>query len=40
MHKAEVGNPTSREALRALLEQPTSEPYVKGGVPADPWNQP
>jgi general secretion pathway protein G len=44
MYKLDVGNyPTTDQGLRALVEQPTgvttwNGPYVKGGVPADPWN--
>jgi general secretion pathway protein G len=37
------GYPTTDQGLRALVEQPTGSttwngPYVKGGVPVDPWN--
>jgi general secretion pathway protein G len=46
MYKLDVGSyPTTDQGLRALVEQPTSVtnwngPYVKGGVPVDPWNHP
>jgi len=37
--------PTDAEGLRALVEAPTNDPrwrgpYLKGGVPADPWGTP
>ena len=44
MYKLDVGTyPTGEQGLRALVEKPTgvnawSGPYVKGDVPADPWN--
>jgi general secretion pathway protein G len=46
MYKLDVGNyPSSDQGLRALVEQPTgvstwNGPYLKGGVPVDPWNHP
>ncbi|MEA2739756.1 MAG: ral secretion pathway protein [Acetobacteraceae bacterium] len=46
MYKLDVGGyPTTDQGLRALVEQPTgvttwSGPYVKGGLPVDPWNRP
>lgn len=44
MYKLDVGSyPTTDQGLRALAERPTdvskwNGPYVKGGVPLDPWN--
>jgi general secretion pathway protein G len=44
MYKLDVGSyPDSDQGLRALVERPTgvetwNGPYVKGGVPVDPWN--
>lgn len=44
MYKLDVGSyPTTEQGLGALVDQPTgvtswSGPYVKGGVPVDPWN--
>lgn len=44
MYKLDVGTyPTTEQGLGALVEQPTgvttwNGPYVKGGVPVDPWN--
>jgi general secretion pathway protein G len=44
--RLDVGRyPTSEEGLQALVSQPTSEPnwagpYLKKGVPADPWGRP
>jgi general secretion pathway protein G len=37
--------PTDAEGLRALVEAPASDPrwrgpYLKGGIPADPWGTP
>src|ERR1700733_7313209 len=46
MYKLDVGSyPTTEQGLRALVERPTdvsnwNGPYVKGGVPIDPWNHP
>jgi len=46
IYKLDVGSyPTTEQGLRALVEQPTgvtawNGPYVKGDVPADPWNRP
>jgi general secretion pathway protein G len=46
MYKLDAGSyPTTEEGLRALVEQPAgvatwNGPYVKGGVPVDPWNHP
>jgi general secretion pathway protein G len=46
IYKLDVGSyPTTDQGLRALVEQPTgvstwSGPYVKSGVPVDPWNHP
>lgn len=46
MYKLDVGiYPTTDQGLRALVEPPGdvanwNGPYVKGGVPADPWNHP
>jgi general secretion pathway protein G len=46
MYKLDVGSyPTSDQGLRALVERPTGTeawngPYLKGGVPQDPWNHP
>lgn len=46
MFKLDVGSyPTTDQGLRALVERPTNVPnwngpYVKGGVPVDPWNHP
>jgi general secretion pathway protein G len=45
MYKLDVGSyPTTEQGLGALVEQPTgvtswNGPYVKGGVPVDPWNR-
>jgi general secretion pathway protein G len=45
MYKLDVGSyPSTDQGLRALVEQPTgvttwNGPYVKGGVPVDPWNR-
>src|ERR1700749_945036 len=44
MYKLDVGSyPATDQGLRALAERPTdvpnwNGPYVKGGVPLDPWN--
>lgn len=44
MYKLDNGNyPTSDQGLQALVDRPAgasawSGPYVKGGVPMDPWN--
>jgi general secretion pathway protein G len=46
MYKLDVGTyPSGEQGLNALVEKPTgvdawNGPYVKGGVPADPWNHP
>ncbi len=46
IYTLDVGSyPTTDQGLRALVEQPTgvaawSGPYVKSGVPVDPWNHP
>jgi general secretion pathway protein G len=46
MYKLDVGTyPDSEQGLRALVERPTgvetwNGPYLKGGVPLDPWNHP
>jgi len=46
MYKLDVGGyPTTEQGIQALVEQPTgvttwNGPYVKGGVPVDPWNRP
>jgi general secretion pathway protein G len=46
MYKLDVGTyPDSEQGLRALVERPTgveawNGPYLKGGVPVDPWNHP
>jgi general secretion pathway protein G len=46
IYKLDVGSyPSTDQGLRALVEQPTgvsswSGPYVKSGVPVDPWNHP
>ncbi|HEV2296166.1 MAG TPA: type II secretion system major pseudopilin GspG [Tepidisphaeraceae bacterium] len=36
--------PTTEEGLRALVERPANaenwRPYLKGGVPVDPWKRP
>jgi general secretion pathway protein G len=45
MYKLDVGRyPTSSEGLEALVEKPGDAdgwngPYLKGGVPLDPWKQ-
>jgi general secretion pathway protein G len=44
MYKLDVGSyPTTEQGLGALVGQPSgvtswNGPYVKGGVPVDPWN--
>ena len=47
LYKLDVGSyPTTDQGLTALAERPTgvnnawNGPYVKGGVPVDPWNHP
>lgn len=46
IYKLDVGSyPTTDQGLRALVERPGdvsnwNGPYVKGEVPADPWNHP
>ena len=46
VYKLDVGRfPTSEEGLDALVKKPGSAngwngPYVKGGVPTDPWSHP
>jgi general secretion pathway protein G len=46
LFKLDVGRyPTAEEGLEALVKKPAnatawSGPYLKGGVPADPWNHP
>ena len=46
LFKLDVGRfPTTEEGLEALVKKPGSVagwtgPYLKGGVPADPWNHP
>ncbi len=46
MYKLDNGSyPTADQGLRALVERPTgvdswAGPYLKGGVPEDPWNHP
>jgi len=46
VYKLDVGRfPTSEEGLDALVKKPGSAngwngPYVKGGVPTDPWGHP
>ena len=46
LYKLDIGNyPTSDQGLRALVEKPSgiatwNGPYLKGGVPLDPWNHP
>ncbi len=46
LYKLDVGGyPTTEQGLRGLVEQPAgvatwNGPYVKGGVPLDPWNRP
>lgn len=46
MYKLDVGSyPTSDQGLAALVDPPTgvsswSGPYIKGGLPVDPWNHP
>ncbi|MCO5357289.1 type II secretion system major pseudopilin GspG [Acidovorax kalamii] len=46
LFKLDVGRyPTSEEGLEALVKKPGSVngwngPYLKGGVPSDPWNHP
>jgi general secretion pathway protein G len=44
--RLDIGHyPTSEEGLQALIAQPSGEqnwagPYLKKGVPADPWGRP
>src|SRR5215470_5423371 len=44
LYKLDVGTyPDSEQGLRALIEKPPglevwNGPYLKGGVPVDPWN--
>jgi len=46
MYKLDVGTyPETEQGLRALVDRPTgvdawNGPYLKGGVPMDPWNHP
>lgn len=46
LYKLDMGTyPTTEEGLRALVEKPTEAatwngPYLKGGVPMDPWSHP
>jgi len=46
LYKLDVGRyPTTEEGLDALVKKPGSVngwngPYLKGGVPTDPWNHP
>ena len=46
IYKLDVGRyPTAEEGLEALVKQPGNVrgwngPYLQGGVPADPWNNP
>ena len=46
MYKLDVGTyPNGEQGLRALIERPTgvdtwNGPYLKGGLPEDPWNHP
>ncbi len=46
MYKLDVGTyPDTEQGLRALVERPAgltawNGPYIKGGVPVDPWNHP
>ena len=46
LFKLDVGRyPTAEEGLEALVKKPAnatawSGPYLKGGVPADPWSHP
>ncbi|HVY17112.1 MAG TPA: type II secretion system major pseudopilin GspG [Rhodopila sp.] len=46
MYKLDVGTyPSTEQGLQALVERPTgvsawNGPYMKGGVPVDPWNKP
>lgn len=46
LFKLDVGRyPTTEEGLQALVQRPGSVngwtgPYLKGGVPSDPWNNP
>jgi general secretion pathway protein G len=46
LYKLDMGTyPTTEEGLRALVEKPTDAatwngPYLKGGVPMDPWSHP
>lgn len=46
LYKLDVGSyPSSDQGLAALVQRPTSVsawngPYLKGGLPMDPWNHP
>jgi general secretion pathway protein G len=46
LYKLDIGSyPSSDQGLRALIEPPSgitnwNGPYVKGGMPVDPWNHP
>ena len=46
LYKLDAGSyPTTEQGLAALAEQPRSVtawngPYIKGGVPVDPWSHP
>ena len=46
LYKLDVGSyPSSDQGLQALIERPTgvdvwNGPYLKGGMPVDPWNHP
>ena len=46
MYKLDIGTyPDTEQGLRALVERPAgltawNGPYIKGGVPVDPWNHP
>ena len=46
MYKLDVGSyPGGDQGLQALVDRPTgvdawAGPYIKGGVPMDPWNHP
>ena len=46
LYKLDIGSyPATDQGLQALVDRPTGAtnwngPYVKGGVPVDPWNHP
>ena len=46
LYRLDIGSyPTTQQGLRALVEAPSGTagwngPYLKGGVPLDPWNRP